>query len=430
MMAAMGKLTIQHLRLALGLCLLTLTACGSGTGDSSSSQQSDAPPATDAATRPVLVVSNNWSGTVDFIDPHTFERLMRLNVIPDKTERINAIMAKPDQLAYFLAINLLIGEGHHQYADDAFTSPDGRYLYVSRPSFADVVAFDLTTRKMVWRTPVAGYRADHMAISPDGGELAVSASTGNVVHIIDTATGDIIGSFPSGDSPHENNYSEDGSRIYHASIGLVYTPLDRTVVDITKGRCYFQVVDAKTLEVLERVDMGQKLAVAGYPNKSSCVRPMVIAPDGRHVYFQVSFFHGFVEYDLKKNKVLRVVPLPKRTTLPRELYLLDSAHHGIDMNQQGTKLCIAGTMDGYAAIVSRQTLHHTLIDLGHEPKPYWVETSADGEYCFVSLSGQDKVAVIDYETERLVTKFAVGDHPQRMRNGRILTSVVEAAAQL
>lgn len=159
---------------------------------------------------------------------------------------------------------------------------------------------------------------------------------------------------------------------------------------------------------------------------SSCVRPMVIAPDGRHVYFQVSFFHGFIEYDLKTNKVLRVVPLPKRTNLPREFYLLDSAHHGIDMNHQGTKLCIAGTVDGYAAIVSRKTLDYTLIDLGPAPKPYWVETSADGEYCFVSLSGQDKVAVIDYETEKLVTKFPVGDHPQRMRNGRILKSVLKS----
>ena len=49
-----------------------------------------------------------------------------------------------------------------------------------------------------------------MAISPDGKHVAVSASTGNVVHILDTRTGLEVGRFPSGDSPHENNYSADG----------------------------------------------------------------------------------------------------------------------------------------------------------------------------------------------------------------------------
>jgi outer membrane protein assembly factor BamB len=75
---------------------------------------------------------------------------------------------------------------------------------VSRPSFKDVVAIDLATRKIAWRFQVDGYRSDHMAISPDGRTVPASASTGNVVHAIDTATGKEAWRFPSGDSPHEN----------------------------------------------------------------------------------------------------------------------------------------------------------------------------------------------------------------------------------
>ena len=48
--------------------------------------QADLPAAADAAKpkqRDVLVVSNNWAGTADLIDPHTFNRLKRLDVIPD-----------------------------------------------------------------------------------------------------------------------------------------------------------------------------------------------------------------------------------------------------------------------------------------------------------------------------------------------------------
>ena len=130
--------------------------------------------------------------------------------------------------------------------DDAFTTHDGRLLIVSRPSFKDVVGINLATRRIAWRFQVDGYRSDHMAISPDGRVVVVSASTGNVVHALDTRTGKEVGRFPSGDSPHENNYSADGSRIFHASIGLVYTPADEPALDATKGERYFQVVDAAT----------------------------------------------------------------------------------------------------------------------------------------------------------------------------------------
>ena len=372
------------------------------------------------ATHEVLVVGNNWEGTADVVDPRTFERLIRLDIIPDRDERVAEIMADPAAAGYFTGINLLIGEGNHQYVDDAFTSHDGRFLYVSRPSFKDVVAFDLATRKIVWRFQVDGYRSDHMAISPDGRTVLVSASTGNVVHAIDTTTGAEAWRFESGDSPHESNYSADGRLIYHASIGLVYTPADDPALDASKGDRYFQVVDAETHQILERVDMGEKLAEAGYPDMSSAVRPMALAPDERRVYLQVSFFHGFVEYDLEQDKVVRVVELPiseEARQLRREDYLLDSAHHGIALNPEGTKLCVAGTMSDYGAIVSTATFGHRIAV--HGKKPYWSTNSGDGRYCFISFSGDDRVSVVSYAQEKEIASIPVGDHPQRMRIGRV-----------
>ncbi|HKY90678.1 MAG TPA: WD40 repeat domain-containing protein [Nevskiaceae bacterium] len=404
----------------LGPILLALSAC-SGGNDLPPGGEADPPP---EGKRDVLVVSNNWSGTADFVDVHTFERLMRLDIVPDKDERVAEITSNPAKLAYFLLIRQQIGEGHDQYVDDSFLSKDGRFLYVSRPSFCDVVAFDLTTRTIAWRTSLEGYRADHMAISPDGTRLAVSASTANIVEILDTRTGAVVGQFESGDSPHENNYSADGSKIFHASIGLVYTPTEGVFGPggSLKGERYFQVVDTSDNAVLKRVDMGQKLEEAGYPGMSAAVRPMAIAPDENTFFFQVSFFHGFVQYDLAQDKVVRVVDLPKRTTEPLVNYQLDSAHHGLAIRQDGSKLCAAGTMDGYAAMVSTSTFDYTLVDVG--PKPYWTTPSDDGRYCFVSVSEDDAVAVIDFDTNEMVEKFAVGDHPQRMRTGQILNAVL------
>jgi DNA-binding beta-propeller fold protein YncE len=155
------------------------------------------------------------------------------------------------------------------------------------------------------------------------------------------------------------------------------------------------------------------------------VRPMALAPDEQTVYLQVSFFHGFVEYDLVNDRVLRVAELPNLAPeVPREQYLLDSAHHGIAINHAGTKVCVAGTMSDYAAIVDRQSFSHKLLQLGE--KPYWVTDSDDGEHCFISWSGSDAVSALSYGKETEVARIDVGDHPQRIRTGNVRTDWVNA----
>jgi YVTN family beta-propeller protein len=378
--------------------------------------------------RHVVFVGNNWDGTADVIYPRAhYKRVARINIVPDLAERMLEIYTNPDKLGYFLAIRQLIGEGHDQFVDDMYSTPDGRLLIVSRPSLADVVGINLKTGKIAWRFPMTGYRSDHMGLSPDGRQVAVSDSTANIVHVLRTATGKEVGTFPSGDSPHENTYSKDGSLIYHASIGRVYTPTDDPAMDTSKGERWFEIVDAKTLKVLKKIDMGKKLDDAGYPGMSSAVRPMALAPDERFVYFQVSFFHGFVEYNLRTNHVTRVANLPIADDvkdMPREDYLLDSAHHGIAMNGRGTRLCVAGTMSDYAAIVGRRSFGYKLIHAGK--KPYWSTTSRNGRNCYVSWSGSDRISVINYRKKKEIARVPVGDHPQRIRSGNVTAAWLAA----
>ena len=237
-------------------------------------------PATAAAAKPrpvrdVMVVSNNWAGTADLVDPRTFKRLDRIDVIPDKAERVAEIRADATSSFYYDNVRALIGEGHDQYVDDGFTSPDGRTVYFSRPSFADVVAIDLATHELRWRTHIDGYRADHMALRKDGRQLLVSASTANVIDVIDPRTGAITARIPAGDQPHESNYSRDGKRIYNASIGQVFTDTDDPSEAATKGRRVFEVIDAKTLQVRQDDRHGGR-AGGGRPPRDERRR----APDG------------------------------------------------------------------------------------------------------------------------------------------------------
>jgi opacity protein-like surface antigen len=386
------------------------------------------PAAAKVDTREALLVGNNWAGTADILKAGgDYHRIARINVIPDIDERMMEIYSDPVRLGYFLAIRELIGEGHNQYVDDMYTTRDGQLLIVSRPSLADVVGIDLDTGEIAWRFRVDGQRSDHMALSPDGKQVAVSASTANVVHLLNVRTGEEEGSFESGDSPHENVYSKDGSKIYHASIGTVYTPTDDPAADSSKGERYFQIVDAKTGKILTRLDMGKELAEAGYPNMSSAVRPMAIAKHEHFVYFQVSFFHGFVEYNLKKMEVRRVahLPIPDRVKkIPREQYLLDSAHHGIALSGNGKRLCVAGTMSDYVAIVNRRNFKFKIIHAGK--KPYWSTSSRDGRRCYVSWSGTDEISVISYKKRKEIKRIPVGDHPQRIRTGDVTKAWIDA----
>ncbi|MFP1627208.1 YncE family protein [Streptomyces sp. 5K101] len=373
-----------------------------------------------AALREVMFVGNNWDGTADVIEARgDFGRIGRVNVIPDKEERLREIHLDPVRLAFFLGVRQGPGEGHDQFVDDMYATPDGRAMVVSRPSFADVVSIDLATGGINWRFPVSGYRADHMAVSPDGTRVAVSASTSNTVHVLDITTGRQTGSFTTGDKPHENVFTDGGKYLWNMSIGEVHTALDAPWLDWTKGDRRITVVDARTYQQVKVIDMRQRLDASGRRDLSDAVRPVAFTPDESKLYFQVSFFNGFVEYDVAADKVTRVKELPKHpaTSEDRTTWVNDSRHHGISISPRGDKLCVAGTMDDYATIVDRATLREG--PLVPASKPYWATVSGDGRSCVISESGADAVTAIDFATGRKVATVAVGDHPQRVRVARI-----------
>jgi hypothetical protein len=425
--------------------------------------------------RSVMVVGNNWAGTATIVDAKTHEVLTTINIVPDRDEEIQHVMtpseSHPAGAAFYLAIQQFVGEGHDQYVDDAFTTPDGKYLAVSRPSLRDVVWIDIAKAaaageagdpdSIVVEAEMDGYRTDHMGVSPDRRRLIVSDSTERQViefSMVNEALpsgkhvtmGQRLRSFESGDTPHENNYSANGKRIFHASIGRVYSPGDDAdfdpIGDTTKGDRWLQIVRNGSFKVRRRWDMGQELAEAGHPRMSSAVRPVALTPDETIMYAQVSFYHGLVEFNLAKTDktgggdyergglpepstgvVTRTIDLPiakKVREMSREQYVLDSAHHGLAINERGTKLCVAGTMSDYAAIVDRKTFTPKVFKGdARYTKPYWA-VEGPGNTCWMSMSGSDLVTIISFGKEKVVAEVPVGDHPQRVRQGRIHESIV------
>ncbi|WP_395298039.1 YncE family protein [Kitasatospora hibisci] len=397
----------------LGLALTASATAPAGAAAASA-------PSAGQGLREVMFVGNNWDGTADVIrSTGDLARIGRVNVIPDKDRRLAEIYLNPVKLAYFLGIRLGPGEGHDQFVDDMYSTPDGSAVVVSRPSFADVVSIDLATGRINWRFPVSGYRSDHMALSPDGARVAVSASTSNTVHVLDVRTGAQLGSFRTGDKPHENLFTDGGRRIWNMSIGEVNTALDAPWLDWTKGDRRITVVDADTFAQTRVIDMRERLDAFGRPDLSDAIRPAAFTPDESKLYFQVSFFNGFVEYDVAGDRITRIKTLPKNsaTSEDRTTWVNDSRHHGLSMSPAGDKLCVAGTMDDYATVVDRATLQEG--PLVPASKPYWATVSGDGKSCVISESGADRVTAIDFTTGLRTASVPVGDHPQRVRLGHV-----------
>jgi YVTN family beta-propeller protein len=361
-----------------------------------------------AALREVLLVGNAYGGTVSFVDERTFEVLGTLDVIPDLQQRLDEM-----NLVERAAYEVVRSQNGDKLVDDMAVSPDGRIMYVSRSNLPDVVAIDLVTHQQVWRFKLEGYHADHLAISPDGSRIVVSDTTVNEAQVIDARTGREVAEFPTGAYPHANDYSPDGTRLYNSSIGAISLP---QWMEWAKGAKRLTVVDPNTFRVTRTYEFAHG------------VRPAVFTPDNRTMYAQLSYLNGLIEFDLVAGRIVRTVDLPYseqgRATHPDD-YPGNSAHHGIAMSGDGTKLCVAGTIDDYAAILSRPALTtDSIVPVGDIP--YWAQSSFDGRHCYVTLSGDDEMVVLSYATGAVVARVPVGDFPQRERNVKLSAEAIAA----
>lgn len=118
-------------RTLLAGCVLAAASLVAGPASAAGSAADAAGP----GAREVLFVGNNWEGTADVLaSTGDLAKVGRINMIPDKEERLREIYLNPIKLAFFLGIRGSAGEGHDQFVDDMYTTPDGTAVVASAPA--------------------------------------------------------------------------------------------------------------------------------------------------------------------------------------------------------------------------------------------------------------------------------------------------------
>ena len=315
-----------------------------------------------AATE-LLYVANNHDGLVSVIAIPEFEVIGEIDVVPDQSLRQSDV---------------------NTYADDIVVSPDGSRMYISRGGLRDVVAFALPAGDLLWRVATDGL-ADHFALSPDGSMLFVSVYSEDRVHVIATAEGEELARIASCSGPHGMRFSADGSRVYNGC--MIGDALD--------------VIDTASFKVTRRYSFAEG------------VRPFEISADGHKAWLQLTRLHGFVELDLREGRVTKTIHLPVPPGVSTQQDFPHTAHHGLALSPDNTRLCAAGTVGDYVALLSVPALDLlATVPVGSEPS--WAITSLDGRYCYVSSRKSDTVSVISFDDGRELSRIKVGKYPQRM----------------
>ena len=357
---------------------------------------SSAAMAAQPATSEVAFVANSEEGTVSLIDVATRKVVGALDVNPEQTPS-----PRP---------------GTPNFAQHTRGSPDGRVLYVSRGYLGDVAAFDIASRKLLWKRSIDTLRADHMAVSKDGRTVFISALVDNRVYRIDAKTGDVTGVVLTGVWPHDVKLSSDGRRLYNSSLGEIRSagfksgshPEDPPVEPVV-----LTIADAASLKVLDRIKL------------DAAFRPWAFAPDGKRIYAQVSNQRAVVAFDLGQKKIVQRLDLPTDSGGAVADWMFESPHHGLALSPDGKTLCLAGRENNYVALVRAPQLSLIkIVPAGNAPG--WAEMADGGRLCLVPNTRGNDVSVVSTQTQSEIARIPVGKGPKHIDVMRVPSTVVAA----
>jgi len=275
-------------------------------------------------------------------------------------------------------------------------APDGTRVYITNESQSTLDVVDVKTWKVVKQIKLSGH-PNNLMVSKDGRKVYTGiAQQPGAVDVIDTTTMTNIKTIPVQGSVHNVYVTPDGK---FAVSGSVATGV-------------ISVIDTKTdtLAWQLKLDAG--------------IRPMIFDTnaDGstRHIFVQLSNYHGVVVVDFAKRQEVQRFELPAVQGEEKELEgLQGSPAHGLAVTPD-QKMLLA-TSKWYGALYAYSLPDFKFLGnvvVGSHPE--WLTLTPDGKTAYVAAAGEDETVAVDLKTLKVIARVKVGYVPKR--NGTLLLS--------
>src|SRR5471030_2066336 len=241
-------------------------------------------------------------------------------------------------------------------------------LYVS--TNRRVAAFDLVTDKLVWEQRYEDRGTDRIALSPDGATLYAPELGAPKWVVADAKTGALISTIDKPGSPHNTQYSDDGTRVYFEAEGNTRT---------------MSVVDAKTPTIVKEIGPFGNM-----------VRPFTFNGAQTLLFANINDFLGFEVADLRTGQILHHVDVPGVTAGRSPTHGIPS--HGIAMTQDEREIWIADNANNYLRVFDATVMPPTMkTSIKVRDEPGWITFGIDWTLAYPSTGD-----VIDARTKQIV----------------------------
>ncbi|HUR34820.1 MAG TPA: hypothetical protein VM032_13555 [Vicinamibacterales bacterium] len=273
-------------------------------------------------------------------------------------------------------------------------APDGGKVFITNESMHTVDAIDPRTWKVEKRIPLSG-RPNNLMVSKDSKKVYVGiAQAPGAVDVIDVVTMTRVKSVPVDGSVHN----------------VYVTPDGRFAVSGSVATGVISVIDTRSD------------AVAWSLKLDAGIRPMIFDTnaDGstRHIYVQLSNYHGVVVVDFASRKESTRFELPAVPGEEKELEgLQGSPAHGLAVTpDQKTLLATSKWYGAMYAYSIPDFKHLGTVVVGSHPE--WLTLTPDGKTAYVAVAGDDQTIAVDIKTLKVMARIPVGFVPKR--NGTIV----------
>lgn len=320
------------------------------------------------ANRLMVLVSNESSNDISFIDAKTRSVVHKLEV----GRRPRGLAVSPDGLLLYAAVSGSPRGG---------PNVDERTLPPPERSLDGIAVVDLSGARML-RKLEAGNDPETVAVSPDGRLLIIANEDAAEASLLEAATGHVVARLPVGIEPE----------------GVQFTPDGRLVYVTSEANDRIDVIDVQQRTRVTSIDTGKR------------PRHVVFGSDGQRAYVSCEYSERVDVIDVSQHRVFASVRIEGT---PRALPM------GLALDDSRNRLYVTLGRAGEVAVIDTRALRLLQRIAGVGARPWGTALTPDGQSLYTANGPSDDVSVIDTEALRVVARIKVGQTPWGVATVRV-----------